>query len=253
MRRPRRSLAVLALALAVVAFPLGALASHDFGDVPDSNLFHADISALVNAGVTSGCGGGNYCPSANVTREQMAAFLNRLGALAPGKTPVVNADRLDGLDSTDFLLGEQIETTQMGPWFTSSGAATVQHLFDRERISASGSSTSTVSMRIHAPAEIDGHFYGLNAMQICWLDGATNVVIGSVTVFDVTTALTSVLSEGADVDPTGGAGCTVLSASGIPPQVLGGMTVMIQLPFTAAGQIDVTSVLFQWELGAPVN
>jgi len=32
----------------------------------------------------------------------MAAFMNRLGALASGKTPVVNADKLDGLDSTAF-------------------------------------------------------------------------------------------------------------------------------------------------------
>lgn len=100
----RRGLTVLALTIAVVALPLGVLASHQFGDVPDSNPFHADISALAASGVTTGCGGGNYCPSAFVTREQMAAFLNRLGALAAGKTPVVNADRLDGHDSTEFLI-----------------------------------------------------------------------------------------------------------------------------------------------------
>jgi hypothetical protein len=80
----------------VMAFPLGVLASHQFGDVPNSNIFHGDIDALVDAGVTAGCGGGNYCPNQAVTRGQMAAFMNRLGALAPGKVPVVNADRLDG-------------------------------------------------------------------------------------------------------------------------------------------------------------
>ncbi len=93
----RRLLPILALALALAAFPLGALASHDFADVPDANPFHADIGALADSGVTTGCGGGNYCPSAFVTREQMAAFMNRLGALAPGKTPVVNAAELQGL------------------------------------------------------------------------------------------------------------------------------------------------------------
>ncbi len=103
-RRARRSLTVVALALTLVSFPLGALASHDFLDVPDSNAFHADISALAASGVTTGCGGGNYCPSAFVTREQMAAFMNRLGALGPGKTPVVNAAELGGLDSTAFAL-----------------------------------------------------------------------------------------------------------------------------------------------------
>jgi len=98
----RRLLPILALALSLAAFPLGALASHDFADVPDSNIYHADISALAASGVTTGCGGGNYCPSAFVTREQMAAFMNRLGALAAGKTPVVNAAELDGLDSSQF-------------------------------------------------------------------------------------------------------------------------------------------------------
>ena len=92
-----------AIVVAVLAFPLGILASHQFGDVPDSNDYHADIDALADSGVTVGCGGGNYCPSAFVTREQMAAFMNRLGALAAGKTPVVNATKVDGLDSTQFV------------------------------------------------------------------------------------------------------------------------------------------------------
>ena len=98
----RRWLAVAAMATALVAFPLGTLGSHQFLDVPDSNPFHADISALADSGVTTGCGGSNFCPSAFVTREQMAAFMNRLGALSPSKVPVVNADRLDGLDSTEL-------------------------------------------------------------------------------------------------------------------------------------------------------
>ncbi|HLE58732.1 MAG TPA: S-layer homology domain-containing protein [Candidatus Limnocylindria bacterium] len=104
-----RLLAAAALIVALAAFPLGALASHDFPDVPDSNIFHADISALADSGVTTGCGGGNFCPSAFVTREQMAAFMNRLGALAPEKTPVVNADRVDGLDSTQLARTDQTQ------------------------------------------------------------------------------------------------------------------------------------------------
>ncbi|MGH6691741.1 MAG: hypothetical protein ACREF4_13805, partial [Gammaproteobacteria bacterium] len=76
-----------------------------FGDVPNTNIFHADINALADSGVTTGCnvGGTLFCPIDFVTRQQMAAFMNRLGALAPGKTPVVNADALDGMDSTDLL------------------------------------------------------------------------------------------------------------------------------------------------------
>ncbi len=47
----------------------------DFLDVPQSNSFHAYVEKVVRHGVTSGCGGGNYCPSSPVTRAQMAVFL----------------------------------------------------------------------------------------------------------------------------------------------------------------------------------
>jgi len=102
MRTRHRAVLVALLLGAAIAFPLGVLASHQFSDVPDSNPYHADIDALVDSGVTTGCGGGKYCPSAFVTREQMAAFMNRLGALQAGKTPVVNADRVDSRHASDL-------------------------------------------------------------------------------------------------------------------------------------------------------
>lgn len=44
----------------------------------DSGSIHEDaINRLAEAGITTGCAGGQYCPSASVTREQMAAFLHR--------------------------------------------------------------------------------------------------------------------------------------------------------------------------------
>jgi S-layer family protein len=46
-----------------------------FGDVPASNPLFRFIEAMFNSGVTSGCGGGNYCPGAVINREQMAVFL----------------------------------------------------------------------------------------------------------------------------------------------------------------------------------
>ena len=54
-----------------------APASATFGDVPTSHLFFRLVEALVDAGITAGCGGGNYCPDAPVTRGQMALFLSR--------------------------------------------------------------------------------------------------------------------------------------------------------------------------------
>jgi uncharacterized repeat protein (TIGR01451 family) len=44
-------------------------------DVPETSAFCRWIEELTNRGVVSGCGGGNYCPTAAVTREQMGVFL----------------------------------------------------------------------------------------------------------------------------------------------------------------------------------
>jgi len=46
-----------------------------FGDVPTTHLFFQYIEALAASGITSGCGGGNYCPDSAVTRGQLAVFL----------------------------------------------------------------------------------------------------------------------------------------------------------------------------------
>jgi uncharacterized protein YkwD len=44
----------------------------------DTGRVHeADINRMAAAGLTTGCGGGRYCPGGAVTREQMAAFLHR--------------------------------------------------------------------------------------------------------------------------------------------------------------------------------
>jgi S-layer family protein len=56
-----------------------------FGDVPASSPFCRWIEELVRRGVTSGCGGGNYCPTAPVSREQMAVFVLR--TLDPNLNP----------------------------------------------------------------------------------------------------------------------------------------------------------------------
>jgi hypothetical protein len=78
LRRPAlsRRLAVI-LALVVLAVPAAVVASHQFSDVPDASTFHDDVSAVTEAGIASGVGGGLYKPADPVTRGQMAAFLHR--------------------------------------------------------------------------------------------------------------------------------------------------------------------------------
>jgi len=52
-----------------------------FTDVSASSFAAGWIEQLSNEGITSGCGGGKFCPGLNVTRAQMAVFLVRIFAL----------------------------------------------------------------------------------------------------------------------------------------------------------------------------
>jgi hypothetical protein len=45
--------------------------------VPVTDYGFVYIEALAGAGITSGCGNGNFCPDALVTRRQMAVFLSK--------------------------------------------------------------------------------------------------------------------------------------------------------------------------------
>jgi hypothetical protein len=56
-----------------------------FADVPPASPFCRWVEELARRGVVSGCGGGNYCPAADVTREQMSVFVLRV--LDPALNP----------------------------------------------------------------------------------------------------------------------------------------------------------------------
>ena len=68
----------------MAAFLVRALGLTDAGTVDfvddDGSIFEADIEKLATAGITLGCNpptNDKFCPTSNVTREQMAAFLHR--------------------------------------------------------------------------------------------------------------------------------------------------------------------------------
>jgi len=67
-----------------------------FTDVPASNGFAKWIEQLANESITAGCGNGNYCPNASVTRAQMAVFLLKskhgLGYVPPAATGTLFTD-----------------------------------------------------------------------------------------------------------------------------------------------------------------
>jgi putative Ig domain-containing protein/BACON domain-containing protein/matrixin/Ig-like domain-containing protein/S-layer family protein len=63
-------------------------ATQRFTDVPPTNPFYNFIDRMAALNITLGCGGGNYCPTSPVLREQMAAFIVRaLGEPDPPNPP----------------------------------------------------------------------------------------------------------------------------------------------------------------------
>ena len=93
------------VALALSLSLLGA-ATASAGVVPpfsdiDGHRFEADIEWMRLAGLTEGCGGGQFCPDAPVTRGQMASFLVRALALPATTIDAFTDD--DGLANEDAI------------------------------------------------------------------------------------------------------------------------------------------------------
>jgi hypothetical protein len=87
-----------------------------FGDVAAGDFAAAFIEQLASDGVTGGCGGGNYCPGAPVTRAQMAVFLLRAKhgsaytpPVATGVFPDVSANNF-AIDWIEQLAAEGISS-----------------------------------------------------------------------------------------------------------------------------------------------
>jgi len=90
----------------------------DFLDVPQDNLFHADVEKIFRKGITAGCGDGtNYCVNTAVTRAQMAVFLLKsehgstyvppscTGVFADVPCPSLFADWIENLASEGITAG----------------------------------------------------------------------------------------------------------------------------------------------------
>jgi hypothetical protein len=82
-----------------------ACTSPAFNDVPANSPYCPFIEDLSRRGIVTGCGNGNYCPGAAVTREQMAVFVLR--TLDPALNP---------LACTTPVFGDVPATSPFCPW-----------------------------------------------------------------------------------------------------------------------------------------
>ena len=104
----RLTFTVLALALALSASPAFGAALEPGGSFVDDDrsVHEGSIEAIAAEGITRGCNppfNDEYCPSAPVTRGQMAAFLHRaLGGTLPEGPPITFVDIAGSVFASDI-------------------------------------------------------------------------------------------------------------------------------------------------------
>lgn len=101
MKRPSGRILLIGAAFALFLVPVAAIAAAGFTDVADDNIFVADIQWMSDSGVTRGCNpptNTRFCPTDNVTRQQMAAFMHRLAV-----NRVVDAGTVEGMTAAELM------------------------------------------------------------------------------------------------------------------------------------------------------
>jgi hypothetical protein len=183
--RRRRTFLTVAVAALVLFVPF-ALASDVFTDVPSSHPFHDQINRAYAAGMIGACGASTFCPGNTVTKGMAAnqydkAFgldgtprpftptWRQVNVVTGGATPPftvdsaqkvanLNADRLDGHDSTDFLSTVTVRSKE--------GTIPVNQIGSVQADCDTGSYATGGG----------GELVGGNAAQVNWID--TGVPIG---------------------------------------------------------------------------
>ena len=74
----------------------------NFYDVPTGSAFQPAVEKVVRAGITAGCGGGNYCPNDAVTRAQMSVFLLKARHGAAYTPPAATGTMFTDVPSNSF-------------------------------------------------------------------------------------------------------------------------------------------------------
>lgn len=96
---------------------------YGFADVQPADSFCNAAEWLANRGVTLGCGAGQYCPGQNVTRAQMALFMQRLGNALTPTIVVGTGSSLGGTFSTPSYLCHMVHTVGASPQVASLQAS----------------------------------------------------------------------------------------------------------------------------------
>jgi hypothetical protein len=144
VRSTSGKVAIAVLVSTAISVPASVWAVTTFTDVPTSHPFYNEISAVAGAGIALGFGDGGYHPGADITRQAMAAFMERgVGRAAAGEGTVnVNS-------------GEATELAAVAMDAGATGAATKGFV----RVSGSVWASTTVSTFANCPCNVQASLY----------------------------------------------------------------------------------------------
>ena len=210
---------IVTLAMLVLAVPV-ALASDAFTDVPGSHLFHDEITAIKNAGITTGCTATTYCPDASVTRGQMAAFMTRgYGRVASNNVVAASLDNgSDGGYVTELSTSVTAGAKGAGSGFVLVQANLGAYTFTeancpcqieiRIRNATTGSVGPTSFVWVGGTADEDGIAMGAGAVSAVFTipAGATHVYEFQAVVDDANGSISAYIDMWAEYLPFNGSG-----------------------------------------------
>ena len=96
-----------------------------FTDVPTSDGAYRFVENLLHNGITSGCGGGNYCPASDVSRWQMAVFLATAMVGPTGTVPT--SGTVPGVGSYNCISGGNSLFVDVPP--TDGGCKFIHYIY----------------------------------------------------------------------------------------------------------------------------
>lgn len=121
------------------------------------------ICWMKDNGITSGTGGGNYSPQANVTRGQMAVFLQRQAEIPPS--------------TGDIYITQPLSAIQPNGNFAST--ARVSYYDDYTLLGATTAGVNYYILSATVPASLYGRLTYLKGVQVCY--DATSLRGGTLT------------------------------------------------------------------------
>jgi hypothetical protein len=153
------ALAIGAVVIVALTATTGAWANDVFDDVPDSNVFHDDITWMADNEIAEGFADGGFHPTAPVSRQAMSAFMHRQAdhvvAVAVGSRRTWSGAAFHDMDTTtDINFDSQgylqnAATTGTDCWVMSPDLPDGSHL-DKISISAVDNGTTSVDLTLQA-------------------------------------------------------------------------------------------------------